>query len=176
MMSCSYKTLQLFQVDGKVNPKIQSMYFKDMPVLCAKFHPSGEQIIASGRRHYYYIYDVQSGTVDRCPGIWGRKEKSLEKFSISPCGRYIAFLGANGHIILVSNLTKQYIGALKHSASVFSADWSSDGKYLFSIGLEGEIFQWDVGQRECINKWYDDGSLRPFVLSASPDSKYYAIG
>ncbi|KAG0165972.1 U3 snoRNP protein [Apophysomyces sp. BC1015] len=177
MLTSSFdKTLRLFQIDGKVNPKIQSVYFKDTPISSAAFHPSGDQIIVTGRRKHYYIYDVQSGVVDRCPGIWGKDEKSLEKFSISPCGRYIAFLGTNGHIILVSYLTKQWLADLKMNRTVESVDWSSDGEYLFSIGIEGEVYQWHIGQRECVKRWVDDGALNPSVMRVSPDEKYYATG
>ncbi|KAI8381519.1 WD40-repeat-containing domain protein [Radiomyces spectabilis] len=170
------KTLRLFQVDGRVNPKIQSMRFKDLPIYTAAFHTSGDQIVLSGRRKHYYIYDVQSGAVDKCPGIWGRDEKSLEKFSISPCGKYIAFLGNSGHIILVSYLTKQWIANLKMNGTVVSADWSSDGRYLFGIGSLGEVYQWDVGQRECVKRWQDDGSLRPHIIRVSRNDKFFATG
>ncbi|KAF7724742.1 U3 snoRNP protein [Apophysomyces ossiformis] len=170
------KTLRLFQIDGKVNPKIQSVHFKDTPITNAAFHTSGNQIIVTGRRKHYYIYDVQSGVMDRCPGIWGKEEKSLEKFSISPCGRYIAFLGTNGHIILVSYLTKQWLADLKMNRTVESVDWSSDGEYLFSIGAEGEVYQWHIGQRECVKRWVDDGALNPSVVRVSHDEKYYATG
>ncbi|KAI9494000.1 WD40-repeat-containing domain protein [Zychaea mexicana] len=177
MMTASMdKTLRLFQVDGRVNPKIQSVRFQDLRLTCAAFHPSGDQIILSGKREFYYIYDVQSGSIDRCPRIWGRQERSLEKFSISPCGRYIAFKGDDGHIILVSALTKQWIGDLKMNQTVRSLDWSSDGKYLYSIGSDAEVYQWDVGERECVKRWRDDGGVDCTALGVSWNDKYYATG
>ncbi|KAI9255595.1 WD40-repeat-containing domain protein [Phascolomyces articulosus] len=177
MMAASMdKTVRLFQVDGRVNPKIQSVRFQDLRPTCAAFHPSGDQIIVSGKREFYYIYDVQSGSIDRCPRIWGRQERSLEKFSISPCGRYIAFKGDDGHIILVSALTKQWIGDLKMNQSVRSFDWSSDGKYLYSIGSDAEVYQWDVGERECVKRWRDDGGVDCTAIGVSPNDKYYATG
>ena len=170
------RTLRLFQIDGKINPKIQSVVFKDMPIYHAEFHPSGNQIVISGRRKFYYIYDIQSGIIDRCPGIWGRDEKSLEKFSISPCGRYIAFLGTSGTIILVSYLTKQWYGDLKLNKSVESVDWTSDGKYIFGFSGEGEVYQFDVESKECVKRWTDDGCLGPTTVRVSPDERYYATG
>ncbi|ORX47169.1 WD40 repeat-like protein [Hesseltinella vesiculosa] len=170
------KTLRLFQIDGKVNHKIQSIRFKDLRIHKAQFHPSGDQIIVTGRSRAYYIYDVQAGKVERCPGIWGRKEKSLEKFSLSPCGRYMAFAGDNGNIIIVSYLTKQMIGSVRMNDVVTSMDWSSDGKYLYSSGMRGEIYQWDVAERSCLRQWIDDGSLGTTSLAVSPNEKYYAAG
>ncbi|KAI8079668.1 WD40-repeat-containing domain protein [Gilbertella persicaria] len=170
------KTLRLFQIDGKINPKIQSVVFKDMPIYHAEFHPSGNQIIASGRRKFFYIYDIQSGVIDRCPGIWGKDEKSLEKFSISPCGRYIAFLGTSGTIIIVSYLTKKWYCDLKMNKSAESVDWSSDGKYIFGFSGEGQVYQFDVEQKECVKRWVDDGCIGPSVVRVSPSERYYATG
>ncbi|KAI7886460.1 WD40 repeat-like protein [Lichtheimia hyalospora FSU 10163] len=170
------KTLRLFQIDGRVNPKIQSVFFKDLKVTCAAFNPSGDQVIISGRQPFYYIYDVQAGSVDRCPYIWGRNEQSLESFTMSPCGKYTAFRGKGGHIVLVSTLTKQWVGDFKMDRSVEGMAWSSDGKYLHSIANNGQVYQWDVGQRECVNRWIDDGAVRSTALGVSRDDRFYATG
>ncbi|KAI8637323.1 WD40-repeat-containing domain protein [Parasitella parasitica] len=170
------KTLRLFQIDGKINPKIQSVMFKDMPIYHAEFHPSGDQIIVSGRRKFFYIYDIQSGIIDKCPGIWGKEEKSLEKFSISPCGRYIAFLGTSGTIIIVSYLTKKWFCDLKMNGSVESVSWSSDGNFIFGFGSSGEVYQFNIADKECTKRWIDDGCIGASVVCVSPNEKYYATG
>lgn len=170
------RTLHLFQIDGKINPKIQSVVFKDMPIYHAEFHPSGDQIVLSGRRQFFYIYDIQSGVIDRCPGIWGKEEKSLEKFSMSPCGRYIAFLGSSGTIIIVSYITKKWYCDLKVNKTVESVDWSSDGNFIFGFGGEGEVYQFDIESKSCVKRWVDDGCIGPSVIKASPNERYYATG
>lgn len=152
------------------------MHLKDTPIYSAQFHTSGDQIIVTGRRPHIYIYDVQSGKVEKSPGIWGRDERSWETFVISPCGRYIAFLGANGNIVLVSYLTKQWIADLRMNGRVTCVSWSADGNYLYSSGVEGLVYQWDVRQRECVHRWVDDGSLATSSLAVSPNEKYYAAG
>ncbi|KAI9244235.1 WD40-repeat-containing domain protein [Sporodiniella umbellata] len=170
------KVLRLFQIDGKINPKIQSVKFNDMPITHAAFHPSGDQIVVSGRRKFFYIYDIQSGVIDRCPGIWGREEKSLENFSLSPCGRFIAFLGNSGVIILVSYVTKKWFGNLKVNKQIVSVDWSADGNFLFGLNSEGEVYQFDVQNKDCVKRWADEGSIGPTVVRVSPDEKYIAVG
>ncbi|KAI8092998.1 WD40-repeat-containing domain protein [Halteromyces radiatus] len=170
------RALRLFQIDGKVNHKIQSVHFKDTPIYGAQFHPGGDNIIVTGRRPFIYIYDVQSGSINKSPGIWGREETSWEKFSFSPCGQYIAFLGTNGNIVLVSYLTMQWIANFRMNGQVSCVSWSADSKYLYSSGVQGEIYQWDVAQRECVHKWVDDGSLGTTTLAVSPNEKYYAAG
>jgi len=52
------KTIRLFEIDGENNPKAQGVFFNDMPILHAAFTPDGSQIIASGRRKYFYSFDL----------------------------------------------------------------------------------------------------------------------
>ncbi|KAJ3105561.1 U3 snoRNP protein [Phlyctochytrium planicorne] len=169
-------TIRLFHIDGKLNPKVQSVYFADLPILCASFSVDGRQITASGRRKQFYVYDVESGLVERILGIRGRDEESLERHSTSPCGRFIAFLGRNGYIILVSRITKQWIANLKMNGSVRAIEFSKDGKYLYSIGGDGEIYQWDLASRSCTHRFHDEGSLKVSTLSISADNSMLATG
>ncbi|RUS25002.1 WD40-repeat-containing domain protein [Jimgerdemannia flammicorona] len=171
------KTLRLFQIDGKLNPKVQSVYLSDMPVHSSAFDPTGTTILATGRRKYFYIYDVQAGHVDKSQGIYGRENKSLEKFSMSPCGRYVAFLGRDGYIVLVSYKTKQWVANLKMNNSVRSVAWAQDGESLWSVGGDAEVYQWDLrNSRQCIKRWADDGGFKPCALAVSGNEEYYAVG
>ncbi|KAJ3219529.1 U3 small nucleolar RNA-associated protein 18 [Dinochytrium kinnereticum] len=131
-------TLRLFHIDGQLNPKVQSVYFKDLPILAADFTSDGRQIIASGRRKHFYVYDIDKGMVERIYGIRGRDEESFERHVASPCGQFIAFLGRNGYIVLVSRMTKQWVANLKMNGSVRAIEFSKDGKYLYSIGDQAQ--------------------------------------
>lgn len=55
----------------------------------------------SGRRPYFYWYDVPTGKVRKVPRVFssGREEKHLETFAASPDGRWLAFVGAGGESI-----------------------------------------------------------------------------
>jgi U3 small nucleolar RNA-associated protein 18 len=88
------QTLRLFAVDGNRNPLVQSVFVKDMPIHTASFTADGRSVVMSGRRKYFYTYDLERATVSRVPRIFGRDEKSLEKFVLSPDNKWIAFLGA----------------------------------------------------------------------------------
>ncbi|KAL1916838.1 uncharacterized protein VTP21DRAFT_5542 [Calcarisporiella thermophila] len=170
------KTLRLFQIDGKINPKIQSVYFKDMPIHKAAFTPSGTEIIATGRRKYFYIFDVEAGRVERSHGLYGREEKSLERFSLSPCGRYIAFYGRDGTVVLACQRTKQWIGNLKMNAALSGLDWRSDGEELYSVSQEAEVYRWDLKTMKCEQRWWDMGGYRPSCLALSRNDRNLAIG
>ncbi|RHZ79524.1 hypothetical protein Glove_144g149 [Diversispora epigaea] len=177
LMSAGYdKTVRLFQIDGKKNPKIQSVVFDDLPINCASFNPSGSEIIVTGRRKHFYIYNIESGNIERSNGITGLEINSLENFNISPCGNFICFPSISGNIALVNYQTKQWMGNFKMNGTVTSIDWSSDGKYLFSIGKDAEVYQWDVGARRCVHKFRDYGGFKPSIISVSKNDNYYAIG
>ncbi|KAI8869023.1 WD40 repeat-like protein [Ramicandelaber brevisporus] len=170
------KTVRLFEIDGKNNDKIQSLFFKDLPVYNAKFTASGSQAIVTGRKRYFYNFDLESGAVDRVAGIRGREENSLEKFAISPDDKHIAFAGMGGSIIIVSRDTKQYIGQLKMNGTVTDVAWSGDGSNLVAIGKDADVYQFDLKMMKCIRKFGDVGSHKPSCIALSNNDKYLACG
>lgn len=179
------RTLRLFQVDGKLNQLMQSVFYKDMPIYKAAFSPapstgSGSKInntvVASGRRKYFYTYDIEAGKVDKSQGIYGRHEKSLEKFVLSPCGTWIAFLGRDGFIILVATKTRLWDKNFKMSGNVRAVAWSSDSQYLYSVGGDAEIYQWQVSTGKCVHRFVDDGGFKPTCIAVSPNDQFFAVG
>jgi U3 small nucleolar RNA-associated protein 18 len=128
------KRLRLFQIDGLNNPKVQSVYFEDLPITSAQFTPDGNEIFLSGRRKFFYSYDVVAGAITKVPFLKGRSEKSLESMVVSPANDFVAFLGQDGHTLLVSRTTKQLLHTIKMNGSVRSAAFSSDGQQLYTSG------------------------------------------
>lgn len=130
------KRLRLFRVDGKSNQKVQSVMFPDMPVHSAEFVADGREVIASGRRKFFYSCDLTSGKINKIGGIVGRKEKSLERFVVSPDSSLIAFLGNDGYIMLVSRHSKAWVANLKMNSAVRAACFTPDGTQLLTTGGE----------------------------------------
>ncbi|MCO5594176.1 hypothetical protein L7F22_048200 [Adiantum nelumboides] len=170
------KRLRFFQIDGKRNPKVQSIFLDDYPVLKAAFVPDGSRVIASGRRRFYYVYDMNAGTVEKMEPLFGREEKSLESFEISPDGKTIAFLGNEGYILLTSSKSRQLVGTLKMNGSVRALSFAKEGHELLSLGGDGEVYHWDVGSRRCIHRGRDDGCFKGTTVSVSHDSSLFATG
>ncbi|KAJ2080952.1 U3 snoRNP protein [Coemansia sp. RSA 988] len=171
------KTLRLFEVDGKENEKIQSIYIKDMPITTAQFIRDGKEIVVSGRRGYYYSVDVEHGSVARINGVPGHpKLKSLEFMNGTTTGDRIAFMGNGGQIHLVSARTKQFVHTLSMNCAVRDVSFTADGNYLWSIGLDNEVYQWDLRQNSCVSRWHDSTVFRPTCLGISRDGSYYASG
>ncbi len=125
--------------------KIHGMQFPDMPITCASFvggyGNSNSSVVVSGRRPFFYVYDASSGAVQKVPGIVGRKERSLEKFRISPDGRTLAFVGNDGYVILVDGATRQWIGDLKMNGSARAIAFTDDGEYVLGSGSDGDVYR-----------------------------------
>ena len=52
----------LMQVDGKENPKIHTINFKDFPIKTAKFSSCGNEIIVGSSHHpHFFVYDMIAG-------------------------------------------------------------------------------------------------------------------
>ena len=75
------------------------------------------------------------------PRIIGREEKSLEKFSVSPDGRTIAFIGNDGYIILVDAHTKHWIADLKMNGSARAVTFTPDGEFIIGSGSDGDVYR-----------------------------------
>ncbi|XP_044466156.1 U3 small nucleolar RNA-associated protein 18 homolog [Mangifera indica] len=170
------RRLRFFQIDGKRNTKIQSIFLEDCPVRKASFLPDGSEVIIAGRRKFFYSLDLGKAKVDKIGPLVGREEKSLEVFEVSPDSSTIAFVGNEGYILLVSSKTKELIGTLKMNGSVRSLAFANDGQQLLSSGGDGQVYHWDLRKRMCIHKAVDEGCINGTALCTSPNGTFFAAG
>ena len=66
-----YIQFYCLQVDGKTNPKIQSIFFEDFPVYCAHFSTNGEEVILGSKHKTFQYYDMIAGKIVSVPRIKG---------------------------------------------------------------------------------------------------------
>ncbi|KAK4603647.1 hypothetical protein RGQ29_012240 [Quercus rubra] len=170
------RRLRFFQIDGKRNTKIQSIFLDDCPIRKASFLPDGSQVIVAGRRKFFYSFDLVKAKVDKIGPLVGREEKSLEVFEVSPDSSTIAFVGNEGYILLVSTKTKELIGTLKMNGTARSLAFADDGQQLLSSGGDGQVYHWDLRTRACFHKAVDAGCINSTSLSTSPNGKLFAAG
>lgn len=170
------KKLRFFQIDGKRNTKIQSIFVDDCPIRKASFLPDGSQVIVSGRRKFFYSFDLVKAKIDKIGPLTGREEKSLEAFEVSPDSNTIAFIGNEGYILLVSAKTKELIGTLKMNGTARSLAFSKGGQQLLSSGGDGQIYHWDLRTRACFHKGVDEGCINSSSLCTSPSENLFAAG
>jgi len=177
LMTAGYdKTLRLFQIDGRVNEQVQNVFIDRMPIHTARFSAEGTSVIASGRRKFFYIFNIDTGKVDQVPWIQGFEGKSLERFEVSPCGNFLVFLAPNGYLVLVSAKTRQWLANLKMNGTVNSVAFTPDKAFMFSFGGDGEVYKWDLRMRKCVQRFKDEGCVHGLVITVSPNGHYLACG
>jgi len=168
-------TASLFQIDGKNNPKIQTVNFQDFPIKTAKFSTSGEEFLVGSQHHgHFYVYDMMAGKIVKIPWHKKSKEHNTQRFEVSPDGKLVAVVGRFGNIHLVTGRTKEYVGVLKMNDECNSVAFNKAGDKLYSHGKGGQVYVWDVRSSLCVNKFTDDGCLSGSALALS--STHLAAG
>lgn len=97
------------------------------------------QVIVSGTgKNYFYLFDVETGGLQRISSSQAEDSPKLSIFTVSPRNemQLVAFYGQKGNISLFSANSKQWIGQLKMNSgsTVESAAFSHDGQELYSAG------------------------------------------
>jgi U3 small nucleolar RNA-associated protein 18 len=171
------RTMRIFQVDGKRNPKIQGVHLQDLPITAAHFTAGGDEIIMTGRRAFFYQFDLGTGAATRVETLSRGRDalKSLEDCVVSPDGQRLAVIGGKGRVLLVSNKCKQQTGVLRMDVPCGAAAFSAqDENHIYTTGKGGAVFLWDVRQQACVDRHLDEGSLMGTALASA--SSHYAIG
>ncbi|CAL5874938.1 uncharacterized protein PFLUO_LOCUS9240 [Penicillium psychrofluorescens] len=167
------------------NPLLTSLHIKRTPIHTSAFAPpTGNKIFASGRRRYFHIWDLDSGKVDKVNGSADRKEeqKSMERFKLSPCGRYVGLVGTSrkggGLINVLDAGTAQWIAQVRVDGRGGVADfaWWSDGEGLTVASKNGEVSEWDGRLRRVVARWQDAGAVGTTVLSLGGRSGRTQLG
>jgi len=170
-------TTTIMQIDGKTNPKIQTVHFEDFPLSTAKFSTNGEEVIVgSGRKTCFYSYDMIAGKIIKTAICRKRMngDHTTGLFVLSPDGKLIALRGNNGSIFLFNAKSKEHIGYLQMNDNCRGLAFSKSGQKLYSHGDGGEVYIWDVNSRRCESKFADEGCISGRSLALN--SNYLATG
>lgn len=177
MVSGVDHAISLFQVDGKTNPKIQSIYLEKFPIFKACFSANGEEVLATSMHSkVIYVYDMIAGKLIPVHQVRGLKEKIVKRFEVSPDGSFLLISGIAGFSHLLSMKTKELIGSMKINGRISASTFSSDSKRIYTSSGSGEVYVWDVNSRKCINRFLDEGSLYGLSIAASKNGQYVACG
>ncbi|XP_004480510.1 U3 small nucleolar RNA-associated protein 18 homolog [Dasypus novemcinctus] len=169
--------ISLFQVDGKTNPKIQSIYLDKFPIFKARFNASGEEVLAtSTHSKILYVYDMLAGKLVPVHQVRGLKEKIVKSFEVSPDGSFLLINGIAGYFHLLLMKTKELICSMKINGRVAASTFSSDSKKIYASSGDGEVYVWDVNSRKCLNRFVDEGSLYGLSIATSRNGQYVACG
>lgn len=140
------KNLRVFDLDDQHHEKLLGVQFKDLPILSARFiGTSGDEIIVTGRKPFYYVYGMGTGQVAQfqVPAHKRPYLKTLERMTVSPNGVWVVFVGQEGSIHLVDARSKQWVWEGKMNCSVRAAQFL-DNRTLLTSGFDAEVYYWDI--------------------------------
>ena len=169
------------------NPLLTSLYLRNTPLHSVEFRPSQPhsqiqveedqtQIFLSSRRRYMHTWQLSSGHITRhTRPIYGNKaarasQRTLESFHLSPCGRYIAFVGSSrkggGVINVLDASTMQWFCACRVEGRGGIADfaWWTDGTGMAVLSKSGEVSEFSVEERRIVARWIDEGNVGPTTI------------
>ncbi|KAM6957800.1 U3 small nucleolar RNA-associated protein 18 homolog [Aplochiton taeniatus] len=171
------QSISLFQVDGKTNPKIQSIHLERFPVHKAQFSLDGEKVVATSLRNkMFYLYDMMEGKVTPVHTIRGLQESRVKEFEVSPEGDALLLTGTSGYLHMLTMKTREVVRSMKINGSLCGVAFSQDGSKVFAKSEEGEVYLWDVRSTKCVNRFTDEGCVSGTSIAASPDGQYLACG
>ncbi|EFY90273.1 WD domain, G-beta repeat containing protein [Metarhizium acridum CQMa 102] len=167
------------------NPQLTSVQVKQVDVRRAEFlYPQGDKIFFGGRRRYFHQWDLPSGIVQKTTQITGHglEHKTMERFKLSPCGRYMAIVASTkkggGIINVVSVASTQWIAAARLSSRHGIADfvWWSTGNGMTILGRDGQVGEYSMESRAFVGIWHDDGCIGGIVISLGGHGGPLALG
>ena len=166
MVAGNNGTVSLFQVDGKENPKIQTVNFQNFPIKTAKFSASGNEFIVGSQHHpHFFVYDMMIGKSIKVPVK--TTEHNTQKFEVSRDGKLIAFVGRFGFIHIISARTKEFLRSFKMNDPCLALKFSPDSSSLYTTGEGGEVYIWDLRSSSCLHKFADSGCLAGTAVAVS---------
>ncbi|KAI4114558.1 MAG: hypothetical protein LQ345_004682 [Seirophora villosa] len=155
------------------NPLLTSLHIHSTPLSTAAFQPpSGTKILFAGRRRYFHSWDLSSGRIDRISRLYGHQkdQKSMERFKLSACGRWMGLVGSprkgGGVINVLDANTMQWVAEVRveSEGGVADFEWWGDGEGLTVVGKGGEAVEWDGRQKRVVGRWVDEGAVGTTVV------------
>ncbi len=175
------KKLKIFNInynDNFSSKIITTINTLDIPIFSVKFI-SDEDIIITGRRKHYYIYNLENQNLTRIEGnfaLSSNKINSLEKCFVGIDSNVYSFGDNFGNIYLYDLHTKRFKYDIKISSSINSICFD-DKNYLYAVGDQSEIFIYDLRKyRSCLKKVNDYGNFYTNCMEISNDYTFLTTG
>ena len=173
------KKLKIFDINFNDNYKsklVNTINTLDIPIFSVKFI-SNEEIIITGKRKHYYLYNLDTQKLIRSDGNFAtssNKITSLEKCFVG--NNIYSFGDNNGNIYIYDIASKRFKYDLKISCAINSICFD-DNNYMYVAGEQSEIFIYDLRKyRNCIKKINDYGNFITNCMDISNNFEYLSTG
>ncbi len=167
------------------NPLLTSVQVKRLPIRRSEFlYPEGDRIVFAGRRKFLHSWDLSTGQVTKVTKVQGhrREHKTMERFRLSPCGRYTAIVATDrkggGMLNILAVNTMQWIAQARLDSRGGIADfvWWSAGDGITILGRDGQVGEWSMETGRFLGLWRDEGSIGGTVMALGGHSGPSALG
>ncbi|KAG7164641.1 U3 small nucleolar RNA-associated protein 18 homolog [Homarus americanus] len=173
----SFGAATLFQVDGSLNHKIQSIKFPKFTIKCAKFLQDGKKfVVGSNLYGHFFVYDMEAAKEMRIPCSKTEERSSMKNFIVSPDGELLVFVGTKGLLYVFDATTLSLIDTFHSPEEVKAAAFNESGSKMYTHGIGGDVFVWDMTSRACVHRFYDDGCIDGTSIAVSPSNQFLACG
>lgn len=149
------------------NPLLTSMHIRGTPLTTTAFHPTDSRVFCAARKRYFHVWNLQTGRVEKIARIYGQQheQRSMERFELSPDGKFMALLGSTkkggGVVNILSAATLQWVHQVRVESRGGIADfrWWRDSMGLCIAGKNGEITEWSITTQSVVARWQDEGAV-----------------
>ncbi|KAF2007910.1 U3 small nucleolar RNA-associated protein-like protein [Amniculicola lignicola CBS 123094] len=161
------------------NPLLTSLHIKKTPLTTTAFHPSPDdsRIFLSARRRYFHVWNIATGSIEKISRVYGHQheQRTMEDFSLSPNGKYMALRGSSkkggGVINILDATTLQWTAQarIESRGGVAAFVWWGNGGGLSIAGKNGEVTEWSV-IKGVVGRWADEGAVGTTTIAVGGKS------
>lgn len=120
------------------------------------------------------MYDLNAQKLQKLNGPLGFN-KNLANITCS-ASKYYCIATKQGEMAILSQDQKLPLFDLKMNGSCTAVAFSGDERFMYSVGDQAEIYQWDLNMRKCVGRVQDTGAFSTTALAISPSGGLLATG
>ncbi|KAG7094043.1 hypothetical protein E1B28_007664 [Marasmius oreades] len=166
------RRIRLYTIDGHLSPLLQTLHVPSLPLVSqfsVQFHPGGTQILLTGSRPFFYVYDLQSGTLAGgaggagVRGLWGtRWDDPSASLDLAPSARKrgrdhnqkgSGGSGSGSMDVSVFSPTGEVLAVAGRGGYVHLVDWKSSAS---TGGSTGQV----IGSMKCSSGGPSGGGVK----------------
>lgn len=120
----------------------------------------------------YAVYACKSKTPRNPPFRWVIGEGSLNEFSFSPCGKFLATVSQDGFLRVFDYESMDLVGRMRsYFGGLLCLSWSPDGRFIAAGGEDDLLTFWSTSQKRVVARgqghksWVSVVTFDPFTTS-----------
>uniref|UniRef100_A0A182JGU4 WD repeat-containing protein 55 homolog n=1 Tax=Anopheles atroparvus TaxID=41427 RepID=A0A182JGU4_ANOAO len=167
--------VSIVTVDGVRNETLHTIGLEKFRIYCSRLSPDGNEVIFGGYRKFYHVYNLISGESDTLK-IPVNQNWCMRNFRISTCGKYLATVGENGEVQVLSAKGKEVLRTIQLRYVCQALAFTPDSRYLLCHSNDTEVTVYSFENRRIVNVWQDEGCVNGSAIAVCPNGQFVATG